>query len=77
MKTGVEKHLEALGLDSIDRSVDELVRLCKELQEENHQLRAQLSVVLSERAELLDRNDVARERVESIISRLKDLEGHA
>jgi cell division protein ZapB len=60
--------------DELEVRVDELITLCERLREENHALRARQSMLLAERADLIDRNEVARNRVESIISRLKDME---
>jgi cell division protein ZapB len=77
MKKNVEKHLEALGVDSLETGVEELIAMVEQLQKENHELKAKQSMLLAERAELVDRNDVARSRVESIITRLKDMEEKA
>lgn len=54
--------------------VDELIQTCEQLKDENRLLKAQQQSYSSERAKLLDKQDEARNRVESMISRLKTLE---
>lgn len=63
-----------LGVDELEIRLLELVRLCEQLKAENIRLRAKQATLLSERAELLDKNELARTRVESILSRLKEME---
>jgi len=66
--------LGELGVSELARRVEELSRLCDGLREENNALRARQSVLLAERAQLIDRNNLARNRVESVIARLKNME---
>ena len=63
-----------LGIDGLEERLDELVRLCEQLKAENIRLRAKQASLLSERSELVDKNELARNRVESILSRLKETE---
>ena len=63
-----------LGVDGLEERLDELVRLCEQLKAENIRLRAKQASLLSERSELVDKNELARNRVESILSRLKETE---
>jgi cell division protein ZapB len=58
----------------MERQVDELVRLCQRLREENFSLRARQETLVAERAELIEKTELARNRVESMISRLKSME---
>jgi|GEM_PF-2888823 len=77
MNKNIEQQLQTLGVDSLEQAVESLIRLVEELQQDNHELKAQVSRLLAERAELIDRNDIARHRVESIITRLKEMEEKA
>jgi len=54
--------------------IEELIQTCEQLKEENRLLKAQQQSYSSERAKLLDKQEEARHRVESMISRLKSLE---
>lgn len=58
----------------LEHRVDELVALCNRLKEENRILRNKEQNLRSERVRLLERNEVATRRVESIISRLKSMD---
>ncbi len=58
----------------LEQRVEELVRLCGQLKEENRGLRARVEALTGERAQLLQRNEMARNRVESIVSRLRVME---
>ncbi|HQU16845.1 MAG: TIGR02449 family protein [Chromatiales bacterium 21-64-14] len=58
----------------LELRVDELVRLCERLKAENQALNARLDVLSQERAQLVQRNDLARSRVESMVTRLRTME---
>ena len=61
-------------VDTLERQVDELIRACRLLREENASLRARQEILVGERAELIEKTELARSRVESMISRLKSME---
>lgn len=61
-------------LETLERQVDELIRTCRKLRDENRSLRARQDMLVSERAELIEKTELARSRVESMISRLKSME---
>jgi cell division protein ZapB len=61
-------------LDTLERQVDELIRTCRQLREENLSLRARQDHLVAERAELIEKTELARSRVESMITRLKSME---
>jgi cell division protein ZapB len=50
------------------------VNLCTQLADENQALRVQQAQWLSERASLLEKNALARSRIEAMITRLKTME---
>lgn len=52
----------------------ELIELCQALAAENRTLRVRERALAVERAALLERNELAQSRVESIIDRLRALE---
>jgi cell division protein ZapB len=61
-------------LDTLERQVEELIRTCRQLREENTSLRARQDHLIAERAELIEKTELARSRVESMITRLKSME---
>ena len=61
-------------LKAIATRVDQLIALCQRLAEENRSLRQNQEAMVSERANLLAKNEQARSRVEAMIARLKSLE---
>jgi cell division protein ZapB len=62
------------GLDALEARVDELIRTVERLSQENRSLHARQKSLMAERAELIDKTDMARTRVESMINRLKSME---
>lgn len=63
-----------LGVDELEARLIEMIRLCEQLKAENIRLRAKQASLLTERSELVVKNEQARSRVESILSRLKETE---
>jgi cell division protein ZapB len=61
-------------LDALERKVNELVELCHVLSRENRALRSRQNTWSTERAKLIEKNELAKSKVESMISRLKSLE---
>ncbi|MBD3670216.1 MAG: TIGR02449 family protein [Gammaproteobacteria bacterium] len=61
-------------IKSLEAKVEQLIRAVAALQDENSSLRTQQRTLMSERAELLQKTELARERVETMITRLKALE---
>ena len=59
---------------ALEQKVDELIELCAVLTRENRALRAQQQNWTTERAKLIEKNELAKSRVESMITRLKALE---
>lgn len=59
---------------SLEAKIDELIELCNVLSRENRALRAQQQNWTTERAKLIEKNELAKSRVESMITRLKALE---
>lgn len=61
-------------LQRLERRLDELVVVCKQLQDENRSLRGRQDSLIAERATLLQKNEQVRARVEAMIGRLKAME---
>jgi cell division protein ZapB len=64
----------AAALRALALRIDELVLLSRRLADENRSLRQSQEALVSERANLLAKNEQARSRVEAMISRLRALE---
>ena len=54
--------------------LEELVSSIERLKEENRSLRDQQDSMVTERAGLIEKNEMARSRVEAMINRLKSME---
>lgn len=61
-------------LRQLEARVDELLRISAHLRQENRLLRERETRLLDDRAQLLKKNDLAKARVEAIITRLQSLE---
>ena len=64
-------------LKRLEFRVEELVRTVERMKEENRSLRVQQEHMTAERAQLIERNELARSRVEAMIGRLKAMEQNA
>ncbi|MEM9622513.1 MAG: TIGR02449 family protein [Pseudomonadota bacterium] len=65
---------ESEQLNHLEQQLDELLVLTQVLSKENKALRAQQKNWSTERAKLIEKNELAKNRVESMITRLKALE---
>jgi cell division protein ZapB len=63
-----------LELQRLEKRLDELVVICRQLQEENQSLKQRQDTLIEDRATLLQKNEQVRGRVEAMISRLKAME---
>lgn len=63
-----------LDLRKLEVRVEELIRACAYLKEENKSLRLTQDNLVAERAALIEKTEQARTRVEAMISRLKAME---
>ncbi|MCR9278011.1 MAG: TIGR02449 family protein [Pseudomonadaceae bacterium] len=66
--------MSSSDLNTLSQRVDELIELCAVLSRENKALRVQQRNWSTERAKLIEKNELAKSRVESMITRLKALE---
>jgi cell division protein ZapB len=61
-------------LKELEHKIDELISLCKELNRENRALKAEVAGWRDERRDLMDKNELARSKVEAMIDRLRAME---
>jgi cell division protein ZapB len=63
--------------DSLEHKIDELIKLCEQLSNENNSMKSKATQWTQERAKLVEKNELARTKIEAMISRLKSLEQNA
>jgi cell division protein ZapB len=61
-------------LRKLEQRVEELIHACSYLKDENKSLRARQDSLVAERAALIEKTELARARVEAMITRLKSME---
>ena len=66
--------MATLEWTALEQKVEELIELCGVLSKENRALRTQQQNWTTQRAKLIEKNELAKSRVESMIVRLKALE---
>ena len=64
-------------VEQLNQRLDKLLELVRRLADENRSLRQGQEQLSAERAQLLNKNELARSRVEAMINRLKSLENNA
>ena len=63
-----------IDLKALEVRVEELIRACEFLKQENQTLKVKQDSLVAERAALVEKTELARTRIEAMISRLKSLE---
>ena len=63
-----------MDINALEVRLDDLIKNCDELREENYALKNQQDNLIAERASLIEKSELARSRVESMIARLKAME---
>ena len=58
----------------LEKRIDELIEICDTLKNENTLLRDRQEILVEERARLIEKAEMARVRVESMLVRLKAME---
>ena len=71
--SGLNQSFE-MELKRLEGRLDELVLICSQLKEENRSLKQKQDALISERANLLQKNEQVRARVEAMIGRLRAME---
>ena len=67
-------NIQEQDLRALEMRVEELIRACIHLKDENKTLRADVESLSLERDKLIENNATARNRVEAMIDKLKSLE---
>jgi cell division protein ZapB len=63
-----------IHLKTLEQKIDELISLCSELNRENQGLKADSAGWHRERQDLIDKNELARTKVEAMLDRLRTME---
>lgn len=63
------------GLRDLEGQIDALIEECDRLREENVALRSRQASLANECARLIERSEAVRSRVETMIARLRAMEG--
>ena len=59
--------------DTFEEKLDRLIELCQQLKRDNKALREREGDLLGERSQLMKKNEMARQKVETMINRLQAL----
>lgn len=65
---------QTLDLDLLTLRIEELIKLCERLREENGRLKAAQAQLQATQVRLTDKNELSRAKLEAMIARLKTLE---
>ena len=57
--------------DNFEEKLDRLIELCQQLKRDNKALREREGDLLGERSQLMKKNEMARQKVETMINRLQ------
>mgnify|MGYP000220889447 CR=1 FL=1 len=66
--------MEKDTIQQLEQQVDELLRASRRAREENRLLKSQQSAWLAERAQLVEKTELARSRIDKMVERLKQLD---
>lgn len=64
-------------ITNLENRIDELITICDQLKSENTVLRERQDLMVEERERLIEKADMARTRVEGILTRLRSMEQQA
>ena len=73
MRTEEQQSMET-EFKRLETLLDELIKTCAQLREENRSLRSETKTLQDERTRLLEKNELARNRVEAMIAHLRSME---
>lgn len=66
--------VESEDLRKLETRIDELINACQRLRDENQALKNEQDEMSEKHSRLMEKTRIARERIETMISRLKALE---
>lgn len=76
MDTEDQNALAELDLRRLEVRLEELIQIVSRLKNENSDLRVKQEDLVAERAELIEKTEIAKTRVEAMITRLKSMESN-
>ena len=59
--------------DNVEQKLDQLIELCQQLKRENQTLLEREVGLMGERSELIEKNEMARQKIEAMINRLRSM----
>ena len=59
--------------DNVEQKLDQLIELCQQLKRENQTLLEREAGLMVERSELIEKNEMARQKIEAMINRLRSM----
>ena len=62
-----------IDTDKFEEKLDRLIELCQQLKSENLALREREADLVGERGQLLEKNEMARQKIETMINRLRNV----
>lgn len=66
--------MDQSDINALTQRISQLIDLCDQLKLQNQHMQAQERLWRDERVQLIEKNDLARQKVEAMILRLKSLE---
>jgi len=66
--------MEKEAIQQLEKQVDELLSIGRRTREENKLLKTQQAALLAERAQLIEKTNLARNKIDSMIDRLKAMD---
>ncbi len=63
-----------MDINTLEKRIDELISLCEELERKHTALESDRDGWMKERTRLLEKNEMAKAKIEAMIMRLKSLE---
>ena len=74
METSTSADKTITDFTRLESQVEKLLKVCAQLKTENNLLRGRQVALVAERARFIEKNDIARTRVEAMVMRLRSLE---
>lgn len=71
---GLGRGEKPLEIKDLEAKIDELIQLCDELEKKHARMEADRESLLREKTRLLEKNELAKSKVEAMIMRLRSLE---
>ena len=66
--------MDEMDFTALEARVDDLIALCEKLARDNKELREQQTLWEAQRAKLIERNELAKAKIDAMIGRLRSLD---